>query len=123
LRKARTTPEERLWRALHEAFPSARFRFQAPFGRAPLGPYFADFCSHGAKLIVEVDGDTHAKTIEYDAERTRFLESEGYRVIRFTNPDVMRNLEGVLTVIATYLPSPLVGEGGAKRRMRGSRKA
>jgi len=95
-------------------------RFQAPFGQAPLGLYFGDFCSHGAKLIVEVDGDSHASTLEYDAERTRFLESEGYRVIRFTNADVMRNLERVLTAIMAHLPSPPVGEGGAQRRMRGS---
>ena len=116
-RRNASEPERRLFRALREAFPTARFRFQAPFG-----PYHADFCSHGAKLIIELDGDTHATTVDYDAARTRFLNNEGYRVIRFTNNDIMQTLEGVIETIAPHLPSPLVGEGGlAKRgRMRGS---
>ena len=120
LRRTRTELEDRLWRALREAFPEAKFRFQVPLGR-----YFADFCSHRAKLIVEVDGDTHADQVAYDERRTRFLNDEGYQVIRFTNPDVMHNLEGVLTAIATHIPSPPVGEGGSdaqrRGRMRGSR--
>ena len=120
LRRKATDPERRLFRALREAFPAARFRLQVPFG-----PYHADFCSHGAKLIVEVDGDTHATTEKSDAARTRFLNTEGYHVIRFTNADVMQNAEGVIEVVRTHLPSPLVGEGGlAERgRMRGSKGA
>ena len=120
LRQNASEPERRLFRALREAFPAARFRFQVPFG-----PYHADFCSHGAKLIIELDGDTHATTADYDAARTRFLNSEGYRVIRFANGDVMQTLGGVIETVAAHLPSPLVGEGGlAKRgRMRGSKEA
>jgi len=85
-----------------------------------MGRYFADFCSHGAKLIVEADGGQHAIDAAYDATRTRFLESEGYKVLRFWNNDILNNVEGVIATIAPHLPSPLVGEGGAKRRMRGS---
>jgi hypothetical protein len=85
-----------------------------------MGRYFADFCSHAAKLIVEVDGGQHAEAEGYDATRTRFLEGEGYRVVRFWNNDVLANVEGVIATIAAHIPSPLVGEGGAKRRMRGS---
>ncbi len=66
----------------------------------PFGTYHADFCSHAAKLIVEVDGDDHAMRVTTDAIRTRFLENEGYRVIRFTNSDVMDNIHGVVTMIA-----------------------
>ena len=51
LRQQMSEPELKLWRALREAFPDARFRRQAPFGR-----YHADFCSHGRKLVIEVDG-------------------------------------------------------------------
>jgi very-short-patch-repair endonuclease len=115
LRRNATDAEARLWRALREAFPHVKFRFQVPMGR-----YFADFCSHAAKLIVEVDGDQHAEAEGYDATRTRFLEGKGYRVVRFWNNDVLANVEGVIATIATHIPSPLVGEGGAKRRMRGS---
>jgi very-short-patch-repair endonuclease len=87
-------PERRLWRALREAFPDAKFRRQVPFG-----PYHADFCSHAARLIVEVDGDDHALRQNRDALRTRFLNTEGYDVIRFANADVMTNLGGVVASI------------------------
>jgi very-short-patch-repair endonuclease len=119
LRREMTEAEQRLWRALREVFPDAHFRHQVPFG-----PYYADFASHGARLVLEVDGGQHGTEASqaYDAERTRFLEGEGYRVLRFWNNEVLGNLDGVLTVIAAQIPSPLVGEGGAKRRMGGARQ-
>ena len=98
LRQAMGEPERRLWNALREAFPNARFRRQTPFGR-----YHADFCSHGQRLIVEVDGDDHATKIKRDAARTRCLEYEGYRVIRFANADVVENAAGVCAAIATHM--------------------
>jgi very-short-patch-repair endonuclease len=114
LRRNSTPAESIIWRALRENMPNEKWRRQVP-----IGPYFADFVSHRAKLIIELDGSQHADAIEADAARTSFLKSQGYRVLRFWNNEVMRNLDGVLTVIAAALPSPLVGEGGAKRRMRG----
>ena len=114
LRREAGPPEQALWGALRSAFPLAKFRHQVPFG-----PYHADFCSHTAKLIIEVDGETHAGREAHDAARTRFLNGEGYRVIRFWNNDVMQNIDGVIAEIAAQLPSPLGGEGGAERRMRG----
>lgn len=101
---------------LREAFPHAKFRQQVP-----MGTYFADFCSYGAKLIVEVDGGQHAENAAYDAQRTRFLEDEGYKVLRFWNNDVLENMGGVIATIAPHIPSPLAGEDGPKGRMRGSR--
>jgi very-short-patch-repair endonuclease len=67
-----------------------------------LGRYIADFYCADARLCIEVDGDSHAEPdqVEYDAARTRALEAEGYRVIRFTNRDISRDLEGVLATIA-----------------------
>ncbi|MES2339826.1 MAG: DUF559 domain-containing protein [Pseudomonadota bacterium] len=115
LRKHSTEAEQCLWNALRRAFPFARFRFQVPFGS-----FHADFCSHGAKLIIEVDGGQHAIQAEADGARTEFPISEGYRVLRFWNNDVLENIEGVIATIAANLPSPPVGEGGAKRRMRGN---
>jgi very-short-patch-repair endonuclease len=116
LRRDPTEAEKILWRALREAFSDAKFRQQVP-----MGPYFADFCSHGAKLIVEADGGQHDEAAAYDAQRTRFLESEGYKVLRFWNNDILQNIDGVITTIALQIPSPPVGEGGPKGRMRGSR--
>ena len=96
LRKAAGEPELRLWQALREAFPNLRFRRQVPFG-----PYHADFTAHALRLIVEVDGDDHATKIKRDAARTRFLQTEGYHVIRFTNADVMEAPDGVVQTIAS----------------------
>jgi len=64
-----------------------------------IGNYIADFCAPRRKLIVELDGSQHLEQGEYDAERTAFFESKGYRVLRFWNNDVTNNLESVLTVI------------------------
>ena len=62
-----------------------------------------------SKLVIAPDGDTHAHTVGYDTARTRFLEWEGYRVLRLWNNDVMENLEGVVQRIELELnnrPSP-----------------
>ena len=95
LRKGAGEPERRLWNALREMLSEAKFRRQVPFGL-----YHADFCSHAAKLIVEVDGDDHAARAEKDAARTRFLEGEDYLVMRVSNADVITNVEGVVTAIS-----------------------
>lgn len=83
-----------------------------------IAPYIVDFASKAARLIIEIDGDTHSAKDRYDARRTEFLESLGYRVIRFANPDVISNIEGVLSVIADALrvpplPSPPPLGGGS----------
>ena len=94
-----------MWRALREAFPLAKFRRQQA-----LGPYFADFASHAARLVIEVDGGQHGDAVAYDEARSRLLTGEGYRVIRFWNDDVMTNIEGVLAQIdAALTPSPSQG--------------
>jgi very-short-patch-repair endonuclease len=94
-----TDAERVLWRALREALPGWHWRKQVP-----LGPYFADFASHSAKLIVEVDGGQHAEAAAYDRKRTVFLEAEGFRVVRFWNNEVLSNTNGVLEAIAQVLP-------------------
>ncbi len=98
LRRNATEAEKRLLRALRETFPKAKFRYQVPYG-----PYFVDFLSFSAKLIVEVDGGQHSEAATYDAARTRFLESEGYHVLRFWNNDVLANTDGVIAAISTSL--------------------
>jgi very-short-patch-repair endonuclease len=61
-----------------------------------IGAYIADFASNDPRIVVEVDGETHDIDDARDRIRTRFLESRGYRVVRYSNRDVMSNLEGVL---------------------------
>ncbi|HET6535542.1 MAG TPA: DUF559 domain-containing protein [Sphingomicrobium sp.] len=98
LRRRMTRPERYLWRSLRSAFPEIHWRKQAPFG-----PYVVDFCCHSARLIIEVDGGQHARTTDRDAERTRFLEAEGYHLLRFWNNDVLGNMDGVLQRIGQVL--------------------
>jgi len=101
--RANPTPAEaRLWYHLRaHRFENHKFRHQTV-----LAPYIIDFTSRTAMLAIEVDGDTHATRQDYDATRTRFLESEGFHVLRFTNAEVMTNIEGVLQIIGSALQSP-----------------
>lgn len=103
LRRAMTKEERVLWRGMGETFPRMHFR-----KRVPLGPYFADFACHAARLVIEFDGGQHNEdaSIAYDAARTAFLEDEGYCVVRFWNSEINTNLEGVLTMIAQHLDPP-----------------
>jgi len=97
LRRDRTDAENLVWQALrNRQCDGFKFRFQASIGR-----YVVDFLCVEAMLIVEIDGSQH--TVEGDAERTAFLESRGYRVIRFWNSDVIANLDGVLEAIRRAL--------------------
>ncbi|WP_197410691.1 endonuclease domain-containing protein [Devosia epidermidihirudinis] len=113
LRKRMGAPEARLWNALR-ALPDVHFRRQVP-----LGKYYADFACHAHRLVIEVDGDTHGSesAFAHDATRDAFIDSQGYRIMRVSNRDVMRNLEGVMTkvILALELPPPSLpphkGEG------------
>jgi len=94
LRREATVFERKLWLALRERLPGLKFRRQVPFGS-----YIVDFASHRARLIIELDGEGHAFRIEADAARTRFLEAEGYRVLRFRNAEAVENLDGMIDTI------------------------
>ena len=117
LRKAMTEPEHRLWYHLRANRFGAKFQKQVV-----LAPYIADFASRSERLVIELDGDTHGETQAYDAARTRSLEARGYRVVRFTNADVMTNIDGVLQAIRLALssPHPLQGERATPRSGAGS---
>ena len=81
MRKDMPEPERRLWLELRAAhFQGVKFRRQKVIGR-----YIADFASNDPELVIELDGDSHAGRESYDDARTRFLEEQGYRVIRFSN--------------------------------------
>jgi len=105
LRTQATPAEQKLWAILRaHRFDGVKFTRQIPIGR-----YIVDFAARSRKLAIEIDGDTHSRQLDYDAARTRFLQEQGYQVIRFTNAEVMGNIEGVAEAIATTLrvaPSP-----------------
>ena len=115
LRRDATAQERTLWKALKLLSIDGHFRRQAP-----IGPYFADFAHHGLRLIIELDGGQHGMPDgkRRDQIRTRYLEAAGYRLLRFWNTDVDRNLEGVMHTIAdatsppTPNPSPPQAGGG-----------
>ena len=94
LRKNPTDTERVLWRYLRmRQFKGFKFRRQQPLGR-----YVVDFVCLSKKLIVEVDGGQHLASPE-DAERTAWLESQGFRVMRFWNNQVLSDMESVTKVI------------------------
>ena len=70
----------------------------------PIGPYIADFVCREAKLVVEVDGGQHNEP-ERDQRRDAFMSAEGYRILRFWNPDALTNMDGVLQTILSSLNS------------------
>ncbi|MFN0039048.1 MAG: DUF559 domain-containing protein [Burkholderiales bacterium] len=113
LRREMTDAERVLWREVR-AHRFAGFKFKR---QEPLGLYVVDFVCYQARLIVELDGGQHAQQQEADAQRTRLLESRGFRVLRFWNHDVLKNIEGVMNEIEKSLippspqPSPARGEG------------
>lgn len=104
LRRNPTEAEKMLLRALRESFPERKWRFQAP-----IGPFRVDFLCFAERLVIEVDGGQHSEAA--DAARTRFIESEGYRVIRFWNNDVLGNTDGVIAAIGETLLSLSHREG------------
>ena len=87
-----TEAERAVWRILREGFPDHHFRRQVPIRH-----FIADFASHRAKLIIEVDGGQHGESV--DAARTANIEAEGYRVLRFWNNEVLQNPDGVWTAM------------------------
>lgn len=104
LRQSMTKAEVILWVNIRKrAVNGARFRRQHP-----IGSYIADFACPASKLIVEVDGATHSTPDElaYDARRTKYLEQQGWTVIRVTNTDIYENIDGVWRLISARLAPP-----------------
>ena len=101
LRTDMTPPERALW-AIVRAKRLAGIKFVR---QAVRPPYIPDFAARSERLIVELDGDTHAgpKAEAYDARRTALLESHGWRVLRIPNNEVMTNPEGVACAILLAL--------------------
>lgn len=99
MRREMTTAEKHLWMYCLSTLPY-RFRRQRPFGR-----FILDFYCSPLKLVIEIDGDSHftEQGIAYDKERTQFLESQGLKIIRFTNHEVLYQLDSVKEKIYSFL--------------------
>jgi very-short-patch-repair endonuclease len=128
LRRSMTDAERKLWYMLRDRrFSDAKFRRQVP-----LGPYVADFLSFERHIVVEVDGGQHSGKAS-DVARDDWFRGQGFTVVRFWNNDVLKNLEGVATLLldivaantphpalrpraAAKPPSPTRGEGKRSAR-------
>jgi len=122
LRRNTTDAEKKLWRHLRRLdLDGSHFRRQVP-----IGPYVADFACMAVRLLIEIDGSQHAEDREkvHDAARTRWLEKEGYRVLRFWNNDITKNIDGVMEAVYAALHGSLSGEPvPLKHKRRGRRGA
>lgn len=94
-RQEMTHAENRMWYFLRDR----RLKGYKFVRESVLGPYIADFVCREKKIVIEVDGGQHMDAAEYDGQRTEKLEAQGYRVLRFWNNEVFRNIQGVLETI------------------------
>ena|SRR5271167_326334 len=98
LREFSTDAERRMWSALRDRRLSRyKFRRQHPIGR-----YIVDFACTEYRLVIELDGSQHADNAA-DARRTAWLESQGWRMVRFWNNDVLGNIDGVIEAVLEAL--------------------
>ena len=111
LRKTSTDAERLLWKHLRaKQFSGIKFRRQEQIGR-----FIADFVCFEKSIIIEADGSQHALEKEKDEERTQWLNSQGFQVLRFWNNEILTNIDGVIETILRHcgtpppppLPSPL----------------
>ena len=102
LRGRSTEAEKRVWQALRAHQAGSKFRRQQP-----IEGYVVDFVSFEHRLVIEIDGGQHGDASDDEERRTRCLEANGFRILRFWNNDVMENLEGVFDTIVAALRSPL----------------
>jgi len=99
LHRNMTEAETKLWSHLRaHRMGSIHFRNQHAIGN-----YVVDFCAPRRKIIIELDGGQHLEQEDYDVERTNFLQSRGYHVLRFWNKDIMNDIDSVLRVIYATL--------------------
>jgi len=91
-RKNPTPAETKIWNEVLRMRQFAGYKF---LRQKPLAGYIVDFYCSELRLVVEIDGDSHAESVECDAERTRVLQSLGLTVVRYTNAEVFQNIAGV----------------------------
>ena len=111
LRERQTESESLLWDVLRaKRLSGLKFRRQHP-----IGPFYADFACIAQRLIVEIDGGYHDYQFAEDMSRQRFLEEQGWSVIRFSNEDVIEDVEAVAIAIAKRIG--VKAEFGKRKRV------
>jgi BirA family biotin operon repressor/biotin-[acetyl-CoA-carboxylase] ligase/primosomal protein N' (replication factor Y) len=120
LRASMTDAERALWQRLRREQLGVKFRRQHP-----LDPFIADFACLAPKMVVELDGSQHQEQKAYDLRRDAFFASKGFTVLRFWTDEPLKNMDGVLAVIAQQIelvassraavppPQPSPGRGGS----------
>jgi very-short-patch-repair endonuclease len=91
-RKNPTSAESKIWNEVLRMRQFASYKF---LRQKPIDNYIVDFYCSELRLVIEIDGDSHAETVEYDTVRTRVLEALGLTVVRYSNDEVLGNIEGV----------------------------
>lgn len=91
-RKNPTKVESKMWNEILRRRKFSKYKF---LRQKPLAGFIVDFYCSELRLVIEIDGDSHAETVEYDEERTRVLNTLGLTVVRYTNDDILRNIDGV----------------------------
>lgn len=113
LRRDMTNAEILLWRHLRaKQFHGLKFRRQEQIGR-----FIADFVCYETKVVIEADGSHHATEKLKDSERTEWLNSQGFTVLRFWNNEILTNISGVLEMIrsACNPPTPTLPHNGGRK--------
>jgi len=106
MRREPSLAEKILWKELRrKQTEGVRFRRQQP-----IGPYIADYYCSELALVIEIDGETHGGREEYDLSRQQWLEANGIKVIRFSNSEIYKNLQGVLHLIRSLCTDREKGE-------------
>jgi len=98
LRRELTEAEAALWLQLRANQLGVKFRRQHP-----IGSFITDFCCVERRLVIELDGGQHSEQAEYDARRSKYLASRGYRVIRFWDDAVLTSIDEVVEQIRISL--------------------
>lgn len=101
-RRNPTPAEGLLWQNVLRGKQLCQYKF---LRQKPIGSYIVDFYCAELRLVIEIDGDSHADQIEYDARRSRFLHGLGLHIVRYTNRDVLDSLPGVYDDLLTHLSS------------------
>ncbi|WP_337176394.1 DUF559 domain-containing protein [Paludisphaera sp.] len=98
LRREMTQPERALWRELRQ-LRGLGYRFRR---QAPIGPYIADFHEPARRLVIELDGDSHADRGDYDRDRDAWMEARHLQVFRISNDDVIADVGAVVEAIVAF---------------------
>ena len=104
-RKNPTAAEKKMWNEILRMQQFAHYKF---LRQKPIANFIVDFYCSELRLAIEIDGDSHGETAEYDVVRTNTLNACGLTVVRYTNEDVLKNIAGVYDDLAQRLPQDVL---------------